>query len=313
MAIPKFDELFTAVLKGLPSGVEIHNREFRTQIADGLGLSTDERNQKISNGSSRIENRLYWAILYLVQAGALTRPKRGYLAITDQGLKLLDECPDGVTLGDLEKTEGIQNWYQRTIELKESRSKSVGTPNSASTQESGIDYGSPIERMQDASDALRAEIANQLLEKLRSMHWEFMEHAVLKVLFAMGYGSSQDELFHVGGPYDGGIDGIIWEDKLGLSRIYVQSKRYQEGSSISGAMVRQFIGRMDETGITKGVFITASHFTPEALKAVETNTSKQVALIDGAALAGIMVDHGVGVTVEAEFQAFKVDENFFDD
>ena len=136
---------------------------------------------------------------------------------------------------------------------------------------------------------------------------------MLKVLYAMGYGSSPDELFHVGGPYDGGIDGIIWEDKLGLSRIYVQRKRYKEGSSISGGTVRQFIGRMDETGITKGVFITASHFTPEALKVVETNNPKQVALIDGATLAGIMVDYGVGVTVEAEFRSFTLDENFFDE
>ena len=167
--------------------------------------------------------------------------------------------------------------------------------------------------MQDAADALRDEVANQLLERLRGNHWEFMEHAVLKVLYAMGYGSSADELFHVGGPYDGGIDGIIWEDKLGLSRIYVQSKRYQQGASISGGVVSQFIGRMDGSGITKGVFITASHFTPEALKLVEANNNKQVALIDGATLAGIMVDYGVGVTVEAEFRSFKLDENFFDE
>jgi restriction system protein len=313
MAIPKFDDLFTAVLTGLSDGAVVHNREFRIKVADELGLPQEQRNQKMGSGSNRVENRLLWSIVYLVQAQAISRPKRGYLAITDLGRELLANSPNGVTLKDLEKTPGLQAWYQRTIELREAKKKK-GLEGATTGPDAEVDAaGSPLERMQDAADALRDEVANQLLERLRSEHWEFMERAVLQVLYGMGYGSSQDELFHVGGPGDGGIDGIIGEDKLGLSRIYVQSKRYKAGSSISEETVRSFIGRMDINGITKGVFITASHFTDAALKAAEANNNKQIALIDGATLAGIMVDYGVGVTVEAEFRSYKLDENFFDE
>ena len=312
MTIPKFDDLFSAVLEGLSDGLEVHNRIFRIKVADGLGLSDEDRNQAMGTGGNRVENRLYWSIVYLVQADAATRPKRGYLAITESGRQLLADHPNGVTLEDLEKTEGLQAWYQRSIELREAKKK-VAQGGTGKPEVLVEPVGGAVEKMQDAADALREKVANDLLERLRGNHWKFMEHAVLNVLHAMGYGPSPEELFHVGGPYDGGIDGIIWEDKLGLSRIFVQSKRYQQGSSISGATVSQFIGRMDGAGITKGVFITASHFTPEALKVVEVNNSKQVALIDGATLAGIMVDYGVGVTVEAEFRTYKLDENFFDE
>ena len=264
----------------------------------------------MGSGGNRVYNRCYWSTTYLVQAEAVSRPKRGYLAITELGKKLLNENPEGVSLAILEETKGLQAWYQRSIELNAAKKLKQGS--SADLQLIEDSDGSPIERMQDAANALQLEIANQLLERLRSEHWEFMEHAVLKILYAMGYGESPDGLFHVGGPYDGGIDGIIWEDKLGLSQIYVQSKRYKEGSSISGAAVGEFIGRMDTNGITKGVFITASHFTNEAKKAQQQNNAKQIALIDGATLAGLMVEHAVGVTVERGFYSYKLDENFFD-
>jgi restriction system protein len=311
MAVPKFDSLFTAVLEGLSDGAEVHAREFYAKVADGLGLSSEDRNQTMGSGGNRVENRCYWSTVYLVQAQAVERPKRGYLAITDLGRKLLADHPGGVTLKDLEETEGLQAWYQRSSELRAAKKQQQGADAGLGTLADSD--GSPLEKMQDAANALRVEVANQLLERLRTEHWTFMERAVLKILYAMGYGASPDVVFHVGGPYDGGIDGIIWEDKLGLDRIYVQSKRYKEGSAISGGALGEFIGRMDTNGITKGVFITASHFTPEAKKVAEQNTAKQVALIDGATLADLMVEHGIGVTVEAEFRSFKLDENFFDE
>src|SRR6516165_8214503 len=118
MTIPKFDELFTAVLEGLSDGAEVHAREFYAKVADGLGLSSEDRKQAMGSGGNRVENRVYWSTVYLVQAQAVERPKRGYLAITDFGRTMLVEHPGGVSLKNLEETEGLQAWYQRTLELR---------------------------------------------------------------------------------------------------------------------------------------------------------------------------------------------------
>ena len=126
MAVPKFDSLFTAVLEGLSDGTEVHAREFYAKVADGLGLSSEDRNQAMGSGGNRLENRCYWATAYLAQAQAVARPKRGYLAITDLGRKLLADHPGGVTLKDLEETEGLQAWYQRTIELRSAKKQQQG-------------------------------------------------------------------------------------------------------------------------------------------------------------------------------------------
>ena len=125
MAVPKFDSLFTVVLEELSDGVEVRARELYAKVADELGLSSEDRNQVMTSGGNRIENRCYWSTAYLVQAQAVERPKRGYLAITDLGRKLLADHPGGVTLKDLEETEGLQAWYQRTIELRAAKKQQL--------------------------------------------------------------------------------------------------------------------------------------------------------------------------------------------
>jgi restriction system protein len=217
-----------------------------------------------------------------------------------------------VTLAELEKTPGIIAWSERTIAAQKAKKGQSGNekPQIMSVNAEGV---SPLEQMESAMVSINADVAGEVLSRLRTEHWEFMERAVLKVLLRLGFGQDEDDLFHVGGSHDGGIDGIINQDKLGLDQIYVQSKRYKEGTGISRDTIASFIGTMDTKGVTKGVFITASHFTPEAYRAASENRSKQVILINGEELAQMMVQYQIGVTAIKTFTAYKIDENFFED
>jgi restriction system protein len=234
------------------------------------------------------------------------------MQITELGAKLLQENPGGISLEILMKTEGLIAWSRRTRE-KQTKKRENGDKQDvgeALATSSGV---SPSEQLELAVQAMRAEVESEILNRLRTEHWSFMERAVLRVLLKLGYGADEDDLEHVGGPNDEGIDGIINQDKLGLDQIFVQSKRYKEGSDISGDTINAFMGAMGRKGVTKGVFITASHFKDSAKKAAEENKHQQVVLIDGEELARIMVDHKIGVTEVQTYTIYKLDENFFDD
>jgi len=231
------------------------------------------------------------------------------MQITESGKQLLTDNPDGVTLDVLLKTPGIIAWSERTKAKKDSK-KSGESPDSA-IHISDSSGESPSEQLEKAIQTMREEVESEVLNRLRTEHWSFMERAVLKVLLKLGYGGDEDDLSHVGGPNDEGIDGIISQDKLGLDQIYVQSKRYKEGSGISGDAINAFMGAMGRKGVTKGVFITASHFTDGAKKAAEENKHQQVVLIDGEELARIMVEYKIGVTEVQTYSIYKLDENFF--
>jgi len=312
MTIPKFNELFTQVLDELSDGKPWTRNDLFDAVVDKLNLTPEEREEKISAGYSRAKDRVHWACAYLTYAEAVSKPKRGILQITDFGRKLLADNPRGVTLAQLEKTPGLIAWSERTIaaqKAKKGQSSDV-KPQIVSGNAEGV---SPLEQMESALASLNADVASEVLSRLRTEHWEFMERAVLKVLLRLGFGQDEEDLFHVGGSHDGGIDGIINQDKLGLDQIYVQSKRYKEGAGISRDTIASFIGAMDIKGVNKGVFITASHFTPEARKAVLESRNKQVVLIDGEELAQIMVQNQIGVAAIKSFTVYKIDENFFED
>jgi restriction system protein len=312
MTMPKFSDLFTEVLETLSDGKAYPRRELFPKVVDKLDLTPEERAEKIAGGYFRAQDRVHWACAFLVYAEAIKRPQRGYLQITDLGRRLLADNTNGVNLSALEKTTGLQAWYARTAAAQQAKKGHTTTPTVPHHAVSS-EGASPLEQMETAMISLKADVAAELLSRLRTEHWSFMERAVLKILLKLGYGRDEEDLFHVGGPYDGGIDGIINQDKLGLDRIYVQSKRYKEGSGISGATINEFMGAMDRKGVSKGVFLTASHFTPEAKKAVAENNNKQIVLIDGDELTDLMVQYKIGATEVRTFSVFQIDENFFED
>jgi len=174
-----------------------------------------------------------------------------------------------------------------------------------------IDSLPPIEQIENAIGEVEAEVASELVRRLHAAEPSFLEHVVLELLLAMGYGGVYGESEHLGRTGDKGVDGVIKRDALGLERIYVQAKRYAPHQAISGDDIRSFFGSLHHFKAASGVFITTSRFTDDAVEFAE-GTSPRIVLIDGAELGALMVEHQVGVQVRRTLQLVEVDEDFFD-
>lgn len=309
MSMPKFYELFNKVLATLNEGSEFHRKELRVAVAEKLNLSDDEMNETMSGGGKRIHSRIHWATEYLVQAGAVARPKRGYLEITEFGRQLLKENPNGIELADIRNTPGLKAWAERSIAKREAR-------NSSQIEEVNIEEqfgndGSPLENIESAFNVMRSALAGELLERIRNERPEFFEHLVLHLLHKMGYGAVAADIEHIGGSGDEGVDGVIHHDQLGLDKIYIQAKRYRDDSTIGRPAIQSFVGALSGKKATRGVFLATTKFSKDAKDYADSLTGFTVVLIDGNKLADLMIEHKVGVTTEQSFELLGIDENFF--
>lgn len=256
--LPRFHELFAPVLHVLASVETMASRDVVTEVADGLGLTPEQRAQTIPSGQRRLTNRVTWALSYLFQAEAVSRPSRGVFAITDRGRALLSEHPAGFGVDALRQFEEFLQFQAR------SRGVSPSHPTPEVVTPSDSDE-TPLEQASAAVALLDANVASELVQRLQAAPPEFMEKAVLRLLVAMGYGSSDEAAIHLGGPGDGGFDGVINQDELGIGRIYVQAKRYKTDNAIGRPDVQGFLGALHHAGAAGGVFITTSRFTPDAI------------------------------------------------
>ena len=307
MTIPKFNELFTQVLTYLSDGLERSRREVHTSVAANLGLSKEELAETLSSGGSRAESRVGWAMIYLTHAGTISIPSRGKVKITDLGQKMLIEQTNGISLQDIKATEGFVEWDKAVRARKEQETSGSFADNSIDD-----DVTTPEEQIDQGVSRLRKTIATELLERIRNESPRFLEEVVLKVLHAMGYGEGEDDLEHLGGIGDEGVDGVINQDKLGLDQIYVQAKRYKEDSSIGRPDIQSFVGAISGKSATRGVFITTSRFTQDAREFATRLPQPRLILIDGNQLADLMIQHQIGVTVANQYMVYKIDENFFE-
>ena len=311
MSIPKFSELFNDVLLVLSDGNQYHRRELQAEVLNRLVLTDAERAETMSGGGNRARSRVHWAFEFLCQSGATKRPKRGYAEITDFGRQLLQDNPSGISLELLRQTEGLKDWRRRSIEARAARR------NEEELEDLGDDVDgsdsadrTPHEQIENSKIAIEAAVASQLLQRLREEDPEFLERTVLKLLHAMGYGSSEDDLQHLGGSGDGGVDGVIRQDKFGLDQIYIQAKRY--GSATVGRPdIQSFVGALTGQHATRGVFITTSSFSREAKEFARTIQQYRVILVDGEDLVRLMIENKVGVTVSRTVEVVEIDENFF--
>ena len=308
MSIPKFKDLFDDVLAELSTGEVLHRRELRQRVINRMNLTEAERSETMEGGGNRAGSRVHWALEFLCQARAVTRPKRGYAQITDFGRELMKE-PGGVTLARLRKTEGFHEWRKRSLANKERRKLERGESLEAS-EASGSGDGTPLEQIEQGVNEIRATVASQLLQRLRDEEPEFLENTVLTLLHAMGYGSSEDDLQHLGGSGDGGVDGVIRQDKFGLDQIYVQAKRYGT-NTVGRPQIQNFVGALSGQHATRGVFITTSEFSADAEEFARNVPQYRIILIDGENLARLMIEHKVGVTVSQTLELVEIDENFF--
>lgn len=280
-------------------------------LADKFGLSAEEREELLPSGTDRVlNNRIHWAATYLVKAGALERPQRGYIRTTERGKELLRQHPEGVSraalLGIAEFLE-FERGSGRGREGRATRPADDIPAGAASTAE-----GTPEERIEAAHAELTAELRTALLQRVIDGDPQFFERLVVDLLVAMGYGGSRVEAARqVGRSGDEGIDGVIDEDALGLDVIYVQAKRYDPANSIGREKIQQFAGALVGQGASKGVFVTTSSFTKGASD-YASRIPQRIVLIGGDELTRLMVRYGVGVRTERSLDIKRVDTDYFE-
>lgn len=301
MPIPDYQTIMLPILDIVSDGQPHFMRDVTNQIADKFGLSEEERQQRLQSGQETvINNRVGWSRSHLKMAGLLEIPTRGYIRITSLGKNVLDQKPDRIDQKFLRQ-------YPSYLDFT-NRSRSVEKSDGGDEENSQT----PKELMDAAYEILRNALAKELLEKVMGASPRFFEETVVKLLVAMGYGGTlADAGQRIGGTGDGGIDGIIKEDKLGLDVVCIQAKRWQ--GSVGRPVVQGFVGSMDYHRARKGVLITTSSFTADGRDYVQRIEGKKVVLIDGVMLTELMMDYNVGVQVADTYQVKRMDHDFFNE
>ncbi|WP_087720589.1 restriction endonuclease [Salinicola salarius] len=302
MAVPDFQSLMLPLLKFSADGEEHSMQEAREGLAEIMGLSQEDLEKRLPSGrQSTFANRVAWAKVYLTQAGVLESPKRGKFHISNRGRQILIEAPDRISIKYLEQFKEFQEFRQASSKNRTQKVTHVGDDDNSST--------TPEETLEQAYQQLRDEVANELLHLIKNNTPEFFEKLVIYLIVSMGYGGSVKEAGKATRKTaDEGIDGIIKEDRLGLETIYLQAKRWE--AVVGRPEIQKFVGALHGQRAKKGVFITTSRFSKEALDYVGQIDPK-VVLLDGADLVQLMIDHGVGVSSAATYEVKKVDTDFF--
>jgi restriction system protein len=307
MAVPAWWAFMRPVLVVLSDGQTWRRKDLNRAAVEAAGLTPEDLAERIKSGESKAESRAHWAIEYLAQSGAIDRPRRGDMVITDLGRDLLSQHPEVIRESDLRGLPGYQDWVAR------SNQKAQAKRDAQPVVEVEVDDDeSPKERLIEALEILNINTAQNLVERLREQPPVFLERAVLRLLLAMGYGGSEEDGQHLGQSHDGGIDGVIRQDALGIERVYLQAKRYGKDNPVGASAIREFVGALADVSASAGIFITTSRFTSEA-QMYAGRVSPRVILIDGEKLGRLMVDYEVGVNVTQTLRVTEVDENFFDD
>jgi restriction system protein len=292
MEIPKFNETFIPILDVLKDGKTLKSRELIEEVKKRFysGLSEDLLRQETKSGDLLIDNRIAWGKSYLKKGGYIFFPERGQVQITEKGKNHSSK----LTLTDLENESSMFDFYKQ----EKNSNKTVPKQN--------INISSPQDLIDEGFNRIESEVKNDLLQKLKSIDPYFFEKVVLKLLKKMGYG----EFIETSKSNDGGVDGIINEDKLGLDKIYIQAKRFNEGK-VREKDIRNFIGAM--SGDTnKGVFVTTSEFDEKALEKARSAHHK-IICIDGLKLVTLMHEFNVGIQVRTTYEIKQIDEDFFNE
>jgi restriction system protein len=298
MAVPKYHEMMLPLLQQIADGKPHAMGELAETLAAEFKLTSDDRKLLLPTGGQyRFENRLGWARTYLKKAGLLESPDRGYVLITQRGLDYLNKKPQSIRPKDLMIFEEYRQFTKPTTEV-----------NDVDSTGSELDE-TPQELIERNLGALRANLASELLEKIKKLSPQFFERLVVDLLVSMGYGGSRkDAGSAIGGSGDGGIDGIIKQDSLGLDVVYIQAKRWE--NTVGSPEVRTFVGSLAGVKAQRGVMLTTSSFSKEAEKYVE-KIGERVILIDGNTLTNLMIEHGVGVSTVQTLAIKKIDNDFF--
>ncbi len=303
MAIPKFEDFLYPFLLQLKDK-DMSSKEIKDNIISFFGLTEEDRKIKTKGGSAyQIDDRIGWCRQWLRRALFIEIPEKGVYRITQRGLNYLK------THSDLRQTDLLEYPEYASYAGINSGKKNIETIEMDSSNEELT----PTEQLEAAMKKINDDLAADILQKAREMSPAKFEQLVLDLLLAMGYGGMNKDLAIVTPiSHDNGVDGIIPEDALGLDKIYIQAKRYKEGSPVAKPEIQQFIGALSEQKATKGVFVSTSSFTQGAKESVNKASSK-IVLIDGVALAKYMIEFNVGVSIKKNFQIKRIDSDYFEE
>ncbi len=301
MSIPEYQKFFLPVLRFAGDGKNHSYGEMYAAIATEFKLTDEDRAELLPSGTARkFENRAAWAITYLSKARLLDRVSRGIFRISERGEEVLKKKPAGLNNKFLRQ-------FSEFVEF--TRGAKIPTKKEEETEEDTL--GTPYETLEEAYQSLRRTLAQELLDRVRACSPQFFERLVVDLLVAIGYGGSRKDAGQaVGRSGDGGIDGIIKEDKLGLDAVYIQAKRWE--ATVGRPTVQEFAGSLEGHRARKGVLITTSKFSQDA-KDYVGRIEKKIVLVDGEQLAQLMIDHKIGVTDVASYSVNRVDSDYFEE
>ncbi len=306
MPVPDYQSLMLPALNALSSRENTPISEIRTRISTSQNLTSDDLKEVLPSGRQSVfANRVSWAVMYMERAGLVKRVRRAVYCLTETGEELLARELSKVDLEVLREYPNFVEW--RKVDAPSHKKNTTFKHPSAAVTDT------PEEALDNAVGQLRNALEVEVLDRVRSASPSFLEQVIVDLLISMGYGGGNADMGRVTGQSgDGGIDGTIREDSLGLDEVYVQAKKYSEGSSVGESDLRNFAGAIDAAGTTKGVFVTTAEFTRGAKNYV-ARSPKRIVLIDGNELARLMVAHDIGVRTKVRYEIKRLDEDYFDE
>ena len=299
--IPDYQSIMLPLLEHISDGKEYKMRDVTDELAIKFGVTEEEQKELLPSGAAPVfYNRTAWAKTYLKKAGLIDSPKQGIVIISNRGLEVLKKKPSSINV----------KFLKQFSEFLEFQSTKRDDENDAeATEEQSIQ--TPEELLETAYQKIRKSLASELINKVVNLSPSFFEKLVVELLVKMGYGGSiKDAGKAMGKSGDEGIDGTIKEDKLGLDIIYIQAKRWKPGNVVGRPELQKFVGALAGQGAKKGIFITTSNFTKEALEYTPRNETK-IVLIDGEQLAQLMIDYNLGCTPQQTYELKKIDSDYF--
>ncbi|MGD1866458.1 MAG: restriction endonuclease [Phormidesmis sp.] len=312
-SLPTYDELMLPLLQLAEEDGQEHSvSELRNRVAHTLQLTPEQRAIKLPSGrQATYDNRAGWATTHLRKAKLLESTRRGYVRITPRGRAVVADNPSAINDTYLLRFEEYQEFSDRATPASVEKQIVDISGGTAIDISSGATKSTPDERIREAYATIEANLRDDILDKAQKMDSSAFEWLVLQLLHAMGYGGSIEDVEGVPRGPDGGIDGLIKEDKLGLETIYIQAKCWQTGDNVGRKEIQAFAGALAGVGARKGVFITTSGFTKNADTYAQKLVNSKIVLIDGQKLAQLMIKHDVGVSIHETFCIKRIDEDFF--
>ena len=301
-SVPPYHVLMLPLLKVMSEGKEMTTNQTKDAVAKYLGLTEEALVERLESGTqTTFDNRMGWARTYLFKAGLLDRPRRAIYVISDNGKKLLLNPPTAIDADYLRSYDRFNDFFPANAARSEKAQLVV--------QNDSDDELTPEEQIEKGVIRIQHELRGEVLDRVKQLPPEGFEQLVLRLLVGMGYGGSMADVQGVARGADGGVDGVVNQDHLGLDRIYIQAKRWE--GSVGRPVIQGFVGALAGVGASKGVIMTTSTFAQPAQEYVRTLTDRRIVLVDGQRMSELMLKHGIGVSTKQTFTIQKMDEDFF--